>query len=309
MQVLPFQNGFVAEISGIDLSQHIEAAQRDELVSHLDHYGVVVLHGQLLTNEQLVRLAQAFGPVATGLQEKLLHKVQMRIDDIAISDISNVDAAGSVADKLDKQAIMNVGNRFWHSDSSYETHPYRYSILTATTAVSRGGATEYADLRAAYDALDDDTKELIADKTATFYSHNVRQWLGIKDNPDDLRVFPPVKWPLVRVHPGSGRKVLWCDTKACEISGMSIPEGRALVHELVEHIGQRERVYAHYWRPGDVIIYDNRSVLHRGRRFDLNERREMRRVATLDDSSALCEASFDVAAPAGVIPATPAGYT
>jgi alpha-ketoglutarate-dependent 2,4-dichlorophenoxyacetate dioxygenase len=176
---------------------------------------------------------------------------------------------------------------FWHSDASYEDHPFRYSILAAQSAVSWGGHTQYADLRAAYDALDERTKDLISEKVATFYSHNTRDWLGMNDSEDDRSTFPPVRWPMVRKHPGSGRNVLWVDSKVIEISGMSVPEGRALAHELIEHIGQRERVYSHGWYPNDVVMWDNRSVLHRGRRFDLSERREMRRVATVDDSSSL----------------------
>lgn len=296
----PIKNDqFIAEVEGIDLSKPLSQDVKDAIVAACDQYGALVFHDQPLTNEELVAFGASLGPLDTGLQEKLMKKVQDRYSSAAISDISNVDQGGQVAGQLSKQAIMNVGNRFWHSDSSYDKHPYRYSILTATTAASKGGATEYADLRAAYDALDEDTKALIADKTATFYSHNTRQWLGIDDRPEDLRIFPPVRWPLVRTHPGSGRKLLWCDSKVCEVSDMSIPEGRALAHELIEHIGQREHVYSHYWRPHDVILYDNRSVLHRGRRFDMSERREMRRVATVDDSTALGEAPLSVA-PAAV---------
>ena len=120
-----------------------------------------------------------------------------------------------------------------------------------------------------------------------FFSHNTRQWLGIDDSPADLAAYPPVRWPLVRTHPVSRRKTLWLDSKVREISGMSVPEGRALAHELLEHIGQRERVHTHRWTPGDVVMWDNRSVLHRGRRFDLTERREMRRVSTIDDAASL----------------------
>lgn len=302
LQIKPDSADYVARISGVDLGKPLDQTTIDAIVKASDRYAVLVFHDQPLTDEQLVDFGASFGPLDVGLQEKLMKKVQDRYASAAISDISNVDAdSGDVADRKHKQAIMNVGNRFWHSDSSYDRHPYRYSILTAKTAASRGGATEYADLRAAYDALDDDTKALIADKTATFYSHFTRQWLGIEDRPEDLRVFPPVRWPMVRTHPGSGRKVLWCDSKVCEISGMSIPEGRALAHELIEHIGQRERVYAHHWQPNDVVLYDNRSVLHRGRRFDMTERREMRRVATVDDSEALGQAPIDVALPAGML--------
>ena len=162
-------------------------------------------------------------------------------------------------------------------------------MLAAVTAVSWGGQTEYADLRAAYDALDERTKELIADRSATFYSHYIRQQLGIEDSEEVLAVYPPVRWPMIRTHPESGRTVLWVDTKVTEISGLSIPEGRALAHDLIEHIAQPERVYSHTWTANDVVMWDNRSVLHRGRRFDMTERREMRRVSTVDDSSSLGE--------------------
>ena len=126
-------------------------------------------------------------------------------------------------------------------------------------------------------------------EVATFYSHHTRDWLGMNDSAPDRAAYPPVRWPMVRTHPGSRRKLLWVDNKVTEISGMSVPEGRALAHELLEHIGQREHVYSHAWRPGDVVMWDNRSVLHRGRRFDLGERREMRRVSTVDDSASLGE--------------------
>jgi alpha-ketoglutarate-dependent 2,4-dichlorophenoxyacetate dioxygenase len=302
LQINPVGADYVGEVSGVDLSQKLDQATIDEIVAASDRYAVLVFDDQPLTDMELIDFGASFGPLDVGLQEKLMKKVQGRYSCAAISDISNIDAAsGNVAERQHMQAIMNVGNRFWHSDSSYDRHPYRYSILTAKTAASRGGATEYADLRGAYDALDEDTKALIADRTATFYSHFTRQWLGIWDRPEDRRVYPPVRWPMVRTHPGSGRKVLWCDSKVCEISGMSIPEGRALAHELIEHIGQRERVYAHQWKPNDVVMYDNRSVLHRGRRFDMTERREMRRVATVDDSRSLGEAPLSLATPADLL--------
>jgi alpha-ketoglutarate-dependent 2,4-dichlorophenoxyacetate dioxygenase len=184
---------------------------------------------------------------------------------------------------------MNVSNRFWHSDGSFKHFPNRYSILNAVVAVERGGQTEFADLRAAYDALDDATRALISDRVGTFYSHNTRDMLHVRASEEERSAYPPVQWPLVRTHPGSHRKVLWCDSKVTRVSGMSVPEGRALVHELIEHIGQRERVYSHTWKSGDLVMYDNRSVLHRGRRFNLEDRREMRRVEVVDDVHSLGE--------------------
>jgi|HubBroStandDraft_6_1064221.scaffolds.fasta_scaffold109928_2 alpha-ketoglutarate-dependent 2,4-dichlorophenoxyacetate dioxygenase len=300
LELTPLSADFVAVARGLDVAQPLTPEALAALRAALDRYAVVVFHDQPLSKAQLVDFARQFGPVDRSLQRQMLNRVQDRLQDEAISDISNLDVTGGVAAPSHKQSVMNVGNRFWHTDSAYADRPFRYSVLAAQQAVSWGGQTEYADLRAAYDALDARTRALIEGRTATFYSHLVRQWLGIEDGPQELSTYPPVRWPLVRTHPGSGRKLLWCDTKVCEISGMSLPEGRALAQELVEHITQRDRVYAHGWRPNDLVIYDNRAVLHRGRRFDLSEPREMRRVSTLDDETSLGEAPFAVVTPVTV---------
>ena len=272
-------DNFVGVGSGVDLGKPLDKADLDAIIKALDHFGVLLFRDQPLTQEQQVAFGEQFGPLDTKLQKSVLNKFQNRLKHAALSDISNVDAqTNEVPARASSQTMMNVGNSYWHSDSSYEHYPWRYSILASQMAVSWGGATEFADLRAAYDALDERTRELISDKVATFYANFTRLQLGIIDPPEILQAYPPVQWPMVRTHPGSGRKVLWVDNKVCEISGMSVPEGRLLAHELLEHIGQREHVYSHFWKADDVIIYDNRSVLHRGRRFDLNERREMRRV-------------------------------
>lgn len=289
LQVEPMTPEFVAKVRGVDLRKPLSAAHVEKIERTIWKYGVLIFRDQPVTLEEQVAFAGRFGPLDTGLQTKLMNKTATRLGNDAVTDISNLDADGKVADNLHKMALMNVGNAFWHTDSSYEHHPFRYSILAAVTAVSWGGHTQFADLRDAYDTLDERTKALIADRTAVFFSHNTRQQLGIEDSAAEMAAYPPVRWPMVRTHPGSGRKLLWIDSKVNEISGMSIPEGRALAHELIEHIGQRERVYSHGWTANDVVMWDNRSVLHRGRRFDLNERREMRRVSTKDDSSSLGE--------------------
>jgi len=287
------QPGFVAEITDIDLCRPMSDSLRDNIEEAIIEYGVLVFPGQPVSADQQVAFARCFGPLDTGLQTKLLNKVQTRLGHSALSDISNVDASGAVADRAHKQTIMTVGNMYWHSDASYEHHPWRYSILASQTAVTWGGHTQFADLRAAYDDLDERTQALISDKQAMFYANYTRDFLGIDDDEAQRRTYPPVRWPMVRTHAGSGRKVLWVDNKVFKVSGMSVPEGRALIHELLEHIGQREHVYSHQWSADEVVMWDNRSVLHRGRRFDLSEKREMRRVSTIDDSVSLGELSFD----------------
>jgi alpha-ketoglutarate-dependent 2,4-dichlorophenoxyacetate dioxygenase len=287
LEIEPIKESLGAKVRGIDLSSPLSAESFKQIEEAIWTYGVLVFPDQPLTVEEQVAFAEQFGPLDQGLQQKLMKRVGNRLNNDAVTDISNVTTTGEVADRLHKMALMNVGNSAWHTDASYEMHPFRYSILAAVTAVSWGGETQFADLRDAYDTLDERTKADIADRTAIFYSHNTRIQLGIQDGELDYAAYPAVRWPMVRTHPESGRKVLWVDSKVTEISGMSVPEGRAFLQELLEHIGQRERVYSHVWTAGDVVMWDNRSVLHRGRRFDLTERREMRRVSTKDDSTAL----------------------
>lgn len=287
IDLAPVTSDFVAVVTGIDLGQPLSDADRAAIVAASDRYAVLVFPGQHLSKEELVGFGRSFGEVDTTLQKKLLNHIQNRLGTDEVTDISNIDAEGKVAGPEHWQTITTVGNRFWHSDGSYKHVPIRYSILNAVTAVGHGGETQYADLRAAWDALDPVTRELVSAKVGIFWSHNTRDQLKIPDTEAERGAFPKVRWPLVRVHPGSGRKVLWCDSKVCAIEGMPLPEGRALAHELIEHIGQRERVYSHKWRAGDLVMYDNRATVHRGRRFDHSERREMRRVETVDDSCSL----------------------
>jgi alpha-ketoglutarate-dependent 2,4-dichlorophenoxyacetate dioxygenase len=283
----PVTSEFVARGVGVDFRQPPGDADRAAIVAAADRYGVLVFPGQHLAKEELVAFGKAFGEVDTTLQKKLMNRIQNRLGMDTVTDISNVDAQGKVAAADHWQTITTIGNRFWHSDGSYKDQPIRYSILNAVTVVGYGGETQYADLRAAYDSLDQPTRALIGDKVGVFWSHNTRDWLHIPDSDDERNAFPKVRWPLVRTHPGSGRKVLWCDSKVTAIEGLSVPEGRALAQELIEHIGQREHVYSHKWQPGDLVMADNRAVVHRGRRFDHAERREMRRVETTDDARSL----------------------
>jgi alpha-ketoglutarate-dependent 2,4-dichlorophenoxyacetate dioxygenase len=292
LAITPVQGDFVARVTGVDLRQPLDPGTRAAIIAACDRYAVLVFPGQLLEKEQLVAFGASFGDVDTTLQKKLLNHVQNRLGTDEVTDISNVDAEGKVAGPEHWQTITTVGNRFWHSDGSYKHTPIRYSILNAVTAVSSGGATQYADLRAAHDSLDPATRDWIADKVGVFWSHNTRDWLKIPDTEAERSAFPKARWPLIRTHPATGRKVLWCDSKVYAIEGIPLPEGRALVHELIEHIGQREHVYNHVWTPGDLVMADNRSTVHRGRRFDHRERREMRRVETTDDSRSLGEAGL-----------------
>ncbi|WP_235892666.1 TauD/TfdA dioxygenase family protein [Mycolicibacterium hodleri] len=280
-------DSFVAEARGLDLREAQEPAILREIANAMDRYAVLVFRGQQLSQAEQLAFARQMGPPDTKLNA-IMKFIQNRMDSPEISDISNVDESGEVADKNHRQAMMNIGNRIWHTDSSFMETPWRYSMLYAVTAVSWGGQTQWADLRAAYDALDDRMRELIDDLVAEHYALQSRMILGYTDSSEaELKLFPPVRWPLVRTHAGSGRKLLFVSSSIREIIGMSLPAGRELAAELLEHATQREFVHSHQWAPGDFVMWDNRSVLHRGRRFDETERREMRRVATVDDVPAL----------------------
>ncbi len=285
----PVNPDFVAVIHGLDLSKEPDRETVEAIERAIWKYGVLVFPGQPLTQEQQVAFAAKIGPLYVGKQMQILKNFNKRMRHEALTDISNLDDEGDVLDPASSKAISGLGNRFWHTDAAYEPNPFRYSILQAVAVPEWGGETQFADLRAAWDSLDAKTKSLIEGRTVTFFANHVRHVLGI-DDPDWLtRSYPPVTWPIVRKHPGSGRDVLWVDSKVVAVSGMSVPEGRAIVHELLEHIGQRENVYSQRWSKDDIVMWDNRSVVHRVRRFDPAQRREMRRVAIVDDSDALGE--------------------
>lgn len=286
MYIEALSNGFVARVSGIDLRKSISETEVADIVAGLDKYAVLLFPGQPVTQAQQVDFTRRLGPLEYGPQ-KALDLIQTRLQEAALSDISNVDASGNVAARTHDQAVMNIGNMMWHSDGSYQSYPFRYSILSCQVPAKWGGQTEFADLRAAYDALDDNLKDIVKHKTGEFFALHGRDQLGVDSIPAMRDLFPPVRWPLVRMHPATGRKLLWVGTPLREIDGMTVYEGRMLAHALLEHATRRERVYSHSWTAGDLIIWDNRSVLHRGRWFDLAERREMRRAGTTDDIGCL----------------------
>lgn len=288
LTVKPLSENLGVQITGIDLREPLDPDTRERVLDLMDRYAVAIFPHQSLTQDEQIAVARQFGPADTRL-DGIMRKIQTRMKSAEVSDISNVDVSGNVAPISSRQAMMNIGNRLWHTDSSFMDYPWRYSLLYAVTAVNHGGETQWCDLRAAYDALDDRLKGEIEGYVAEHYALQSRMVLGYTDTtPEELEFFPPVRWPLIRTHAGSGRKVLWVSSAIREIIGLSLPEGRQLVQDLLEHATQPPFVHTHKWSPGDLVMWDNRSVLHRGRRFDMaTERREMRRVATVDDIPSL----------------------
>ena len=272
---------FVGEASGVDLSKPLDAATVDAINRAMDEYAVLVFRDQPLTQTQQLELAKSFGPLDMGL--KKLKKQPDRLEHAELADISNVGDAGGTVARDSKKIVSNIANQLWHSDSSFQQPAARYSMLAAVQVPSSGGDTEFADLRAAYDGLPEDTKREIDGLEAEHYALHSRFMLGDTDYTEEQKAaLPPVWWPLVRTHPGSGRKLLFAGIHARSIRGWTVAEGRMLLMDLLEHATQPEFVYVHKWQPNDLVIWDNRSTLHRGRRFDLSQPRELRRATTLD---------------------------
>ena len=200
-----------------------------------------------------------------------------------VADMSNVGDDGKPVERSDRKIVGNMANQLWHSDSSFQKPAAKYSLLLAVRLPSWGGETEFCDLRAAYDALEPRMKADLEGLEAEHYALHSRIMLGDEDYSDAAKsVFPPVLWPIVRTHPGSGRKLLFIGVHTRRVVGMTVAEGRVLLMDLLEHATQPQFVYRHVWKPGDLVIWDNRATLHRGRRWDMDELRELRRTTTSD---------------------------
>jgi alpha-ketoglutarate-dependent 2,4-dichlorophenoxyacetate dioxygenase len=282
LQLKPLHPVFAAEASGIDFTQPLAPRDVAAINAGMNQYAVLVFRGQPLSMQQQLDFASAFGPLDIGLKRVLQRKE--RLPDERLIDISNVELSGAVARRDSPKNLSNFANQLWHSDSSFMKPRAAYSMLHAVVLPSWGGNTEFADLRAAWDALDARTQREIEGLEAEHYALHTRLLLGDEAYTDEQKkAIPPAVWPLVTTHPGSGRKVMFVGVHARQIIGWPTAEARMLIHDLIEHATQRERVYAHRWQVGDTVIWDNRATLHRGRRYDLAERRELRRT-TINDT-------------------------
>ena len=246
----------------------------------MDRFGVLVFRDQPLDQDQQIAFARSFGTLDIGLRRATKGKHRFKYDELI--DISNVAPEGGIAARDSRRIASMIANQLWHSDSSFQSPAAKYSMLSAVVLPSWGGETEYADLRAAYDALPDGLKAELDGLVAEHYALHSRMMLGTTDwSEEEKTVLPPVRWPILRTHPGSGRKLLFVGVHARAIIGWTLPEGRIMLADLLEHATQRQFVYRHEWRVGDLVMWDNRCTLHRGRRYDLSERRELRRTTTM----------------------------
>jgi alpha-ketoglutarate-dependent 2,4-dichlorophenoxyacetate dioxygenase len=272
---------FVGEVSGIDLAQPLTDTQVAELEAGMDRHAVLVFRDQPLTDEQQIVFSRNFGELEVTLIGQMTRPEDRRLQMIELGDISNLDAQGHVRARDDSRRMYALGNRLWHSDASFRAVGAGYSLLSARVVPGRGGNTEFADMRAAYDALDAATKVEIADLIAEHSIAFSRAQLGFDDygpgNEDKIR---PVRHPLVSVHPVTGRQSLYLSAHIGGIVGWPMPEARAFIRDLTEHATQPQFVHAHVWRVNDLVMWDNRTTMHRARRYDdLHQVRDLRRTS------------------------------
>jgi len=273
---------FVGEARGVDLRALTEPRVLAEIRSGMDEYGVLVFPEQPLTDEEHLAFAQALdGALHMRTGARVLSK--SRFGNEALGDISNLGNDGEILQSGDRKRAYSLGNRLWHTDASFQDPPGRYSMLSAKVVPPKGADTEYADLRGAYDALPAETKAQIADLKAHHSIAYSRQVLGFEFSQEEEEALKGAIHPLVRTLPRSNRKSLYVASHASRIIDWPIPEGRLLLRDLIEHATQRQFVYRHSWRVGDLVIWDNRCTMHRATPFeDTKYPRELRRVTTLD---------------------------
>jgi alpha-ketoglutarate-dependent 2,4-dichlorophenoxyacetate dioxygenase len=275
---------FVGEVSGVDITKPLSPDDKAVLQAGIDKYAVLVFHDQKLTDEQQMAFTLNFGAIENARGGNITKDKDKRLVD-GMNDVSNLGKDGKPLPPDSRQQLFNIGNMLWHSDSSFRAIPAKYSLLSARTVNPKGGNTEFADMRAAYDALDDDTKAEIEPMICEHSLMYSRGSLGFLDYTEEERqMFKPVRQRLVRTHPAHGRKSLYLSSHAGQILGMNTPEARILLRDLGEHATQPRFVYVHKWRLHDFVWWDNRQTLHRVRRYDASQPRDMRRTTIAGDT-------------------------
>jgi alpha-ketoglutarate-dependent 2,4-dichlorophenoxyacetate dioxygenase len=273
---------FVAEVGPIDLRTVRDRETLEQIRAGMDEYALLVFRDQPFADEEQLDFAQRFdGALHTKTGAAVLRKSRLGND--ALSDISNLDENGEIIRSSDRRRMYALGNRLWHTDASFQDPPGRYSMLSARVVPPVDADTEFADMRAAWDALPAEMQARLEGLRAHHSIAHSRQTLGFEFSPEEQEALKGAVHPLVRTLPRSGRRSLYVASHASRIVDWPVPEGRLLLRDLIEHATQPEFVYRHAWRVGDLVIWDNRATMHRARPFDdTTYRRELRRVTTLD---------------------------
>ena len=279
---------FVAEVGDVDLARPLTADDLAAIRAAFTRYAVLVFPDQAFTDDSQLDFARHFGPLETTVF-KVRKDLKLRLHE-NLADVSNLDAGNKVLETNDRQRLYNLGNRIWHTDSSFKRLPAYCSMLHARSIPPIGGQTEFADMRAAYDALPEAMKRKLDGLVAYHSLMTSRARLGFSDfDENERKAFEPVPQVLARRLPDSGRMSLYVASHAGTIRGMPDGEARQLIDELIAHGSQRQFVHSHRWRVNDLVIWDDRCTMHRGMDFDDQRyKRDMRR-ATVSDVAPTCE--------------------
>lgn len=287
---------FVGEVSGIDLSTPLTKQEAQKIHEGMDEFGVLVFADQSLTDEQQITYTKNFGDLELHVGSNVLKTSERRLR-LEFADVSNLDQDGEILKKGDRRRMFNLGNRLWHTDSSFRVTPSKFSILSCRSTPRFGGNTEFSFMPAVYDALDVDTKieiEGLITEHSLIYS---RGQLGFSDFTEkEMEMFKPVRHAMVRSNEFTHRKSIYLSSHIGRIIGWEVPEGRDYIRELMEFATQRHFIYAHHWKPRDLVMWDNRQCLHRVRPFkDTGEKRDMRRTTVAGDGPTIDQLNEEAA--------------
>jgi alpha-ketoglutarate-dependent 2,4-dichlorophenoxyacetate dioxygenase len=284
VSIRPLHPVFVGEVAGVDCRKPISAAEVRAIEAGMDEYAVLVFRDQNITDAEQIAFTRHFGELESYSTPGHIQRREDRRLGPGIADFSNLDKDGRIMSAEDRVWFFKLADRLWHSDSSFRPAPAKYSLLSGRVIPSWGANTEFADMRAAYDALDERTKAEVDDLVCEHSLIYSREAIGFTDlTPEEIAAFHPVRQPLVRTHPVTGRKSLFLAAHAGAIVGWTVPAARMFLRDLTEHATQRQFVYAHAWRPFDLVMWDNRTTMHRARRFDRDEVRDVRRTTLAGD--------------------------
>jgi alpha-ketoglutarate-dependent 2,4-dichlorophenoxyacetate dioxygenase len=289
LSVNPLRGTFVAEIEGVDLTKPVAPDVFEQIDGAFKRYAVLVFHDQPLSDDEQLTFSELFGPLETA-PNYAGSALRLRRE---FTDISNLDHEGKVLDPKDRLTQYNLGNQLWHTDSSFKAVRAKCSLLSAREVAPTGGETQYADMRAAYDALPDERKRQINGLVAEHSIAYSRSKIGFDGfNSSVAAELPPVPQRLVDHYPDSGRTSLYLASHASHVIGWPIEEGRALLDELTAFATQEQFVYTHDWQVGDLVVWDNRCTMHRGRPYDLAQRRVLHRTTVSDVVTSYRQVAF-----------------
>ena len=286
LQITPLNESrtdFAGQVKGFDVRQPLAEEDRIAIEKAMDTFGVLVFPDQVITDEQQYAFSENFGAMekATG---DITAQSERRLS-MDINDISNLNKDGQVLDRHDRTRLFGLGNMLWHSDSSFKETPARYSLLSARVIPDNGGNTEFADMRAAWDELDPELKQECHDLVCEHSQIYSRGKLGFTDFTEEERQkWQPVLQRLIRRHPSTQRMSIYLSSHIGTIVDWPVPEARLFINDLQEHATQAKFVYAHQWRQWDLVMWDNRVLMHRARRYDHRKHRDLHRTTVADNA-------------------------